>query len=184
MSRIGKLPITLPEKVECTIESSVATVAGPNGALTVPIPSLASVALDDRTLTVSVENTEDPDQRAQWGLARALLANAVRGVTEGFQKSLEIVGVGYKFDVQSPTRLVLSVGYSHKVTMEAPEGVKIAVDEKEKNIIHITGADKQMVGHFASIVRGTRPPEPYKGKGIHYLDEQIRRKAGKTAGKK
>ena len=107
----------------------------------------------------------------------------VVGVSEGYKKSLEIQGVGYKFEVNSPTKLTLAVGFSHKVVMEAPKGVTVAADEKEKNVIHISGIDKQQVGYFAALVRENKKPEPYKGKGIRYVGEYVRRKAGKTAAK-
>ncbi|HRI35637.1 MAG TPA: 50S ribosomal protein L6 [bacterium] len=184
MSRIGKLPVALPKGVECSIDGSTVVIKGPKGSLSYTLPTHTSVVLEDGSVIVSIENPEEAQQRAYWGLARAMLRNMVEGVTDGYKKSLEVTGVGYKFDVASPTKLVLSIGFSHKVEMNAPEGVKIAPDEKEKNIIHISGIDRQQVGYFAALVRGKKPPEPYKGKGIHYLGEHIRRKAGKTAGKK
>jgi len=119
-----------------------------------------------------------------WGLTRALVANMVVGVSEGYKKSLEIQGVGYKFEVASPTKIVLAVGFSHKVDIMAPAGITVAMDEKEKNIVHITGIDKQQVGYFAALIRSKKKPEPYKGKGIRYVGEYVRRKAGKTGGKK
>jgi large subunit ribosomal protein L6 len=184
MSRIGKLPVTLPKGVECTIDGSTVVIKGPKGSLSFTLPANTSATLENEAITVSIENPEESQQRAYWGLSRAMLRNMVEGVTDGYKKSLEVTGVGYKFEVASPTKLVLSIGFSHKVEMHAPEGIKIAADEKEKNVIHISGIDRQQVGYFAALVRGKKPPEPYKGKGIHYIGEYIRRKAGKTAGKK
>lgn len=114
-------------------------------------------------------NQESAQDRAFWGLSRALIANMVVGVADGYKKSLEIQGVGYKFEITSPQKLTLSVGFSHKVFMDAPAGITITADAKEKNIIHLSGIDKQQVGYFAALVREIKPPEPYKGKGIRYV---------------
>ena len=159
-------------------------VKGPKGELSFVLQDCVTVTLEEGELIVSVANTDEKEQKAFWGLTRALVANMVQGVAEGFKKSLEIQGVGYKFEITSPTKLTLSVGFSHKVVLDAPKGITISPDEKEKNIIHISGIDKQQVGYFAALVRGIKKPEPYKGKGIRYVDEYVRRKAGKTAGKK
>ena len=156
---------------------------GKKGELKLTLQPCVLVTQEDNTLVVSVKNQDVKEERALWGLTRALVANMVTGVTEGFKKSLEIQGVGYKFEVNSPSKITLSVGFSHKIVLDAPAGVTITADEKEKNVIHISGIDKQQVGYFAALVRSTKKPEPYKGKGIRYVGEYVRRKAGKTAGK-
>lgn len=184
MSRVGKLPIALPSGVSINTTTAEITVKGPKGALTFPVHTGVRVTVDGSECHVDVELPEDKTQRALWGLTRAMIANMVIGVTEGYKKTLEVIGVGYKFDVQSPTKLGLALGFSHKVQMDAPAGITIAADEKEKNTIHISGIDKQQVGYFSALIRGLKKPEPYKGKGIRYLGEHIRRKAGKTGGKK
>ncbi len=135
------------------------------------------------TLVVSVAQIDNSQDRAFWGLTRALVANMVLGVSQGYTKTLEIQGVGYKFEINSPTKLTLAVGFSHKVVLDAPKGVVVTAHEKEKNMIYISGIDKQQVGYFAALIRGIKKPEPYKGKGIRYAGEYVRRKAGKTAGK-
>ena len=134
-------------------------------------------------LLISVKNPEDKQQRAFWGLTRAMLQNMVIGVSDGYAKSLEIIGVGYKFDIKSPTKMELALGFSHKVFVDAPSGVTIEADKEEKNKIHLKSHDKQLLGYFAAYVRSLKKPEPYKGKGIRYVGEYVRRKAGKTAGK-
>lgn len=159
-------------------------VKGPKGELSLVLQDCVTVTVEEGNLLVSVANADEKEQKAFWGLTRALLANMVQGVAEGFKKSLEIQGVGYKFEITSPTKLTLAVGFSHKVVLDAPKGVTISPDEKEKNVIHISGIDKQQVGFFAALVRSVKKPEPYKGKGIRYVGEYVRRKAGKTAGKK
>lgn len=159
-------------------------VSGPKGELKYTLQDCTSLEQQDNTLVVTIANEENTQERAMWGLTRALVANMVVGVSEGYKKSLEIQGVGYKFEVASPTKIVLAVGFSHKVDLMAPAGVTLAMDEKEKNIVHITGIDKQQVGYFAALIRSKKKPEPYKGKGIRYVGEYVRRKAGKTGGKK
>lgn len=159
-------------------------VKGPKGELSLVLQDCITVTVEEGNLLVSVANADEKEQKAFWGLSRALLANMVQGVAEGFKKSLEIQGVGYKFEITSPTKLTLSVGFSHKVVLDAPKGVTISPDEKEKNIIHVSGIDKQQVGYFTALIRSVKKPEPYKGKGIRYVGEYVRRKAGKTAGKK
>lgn len=160
------------------------TVSGPKGELKYTLQDCTSLEQQDNTLVVTIANEENTQERAMWGLTRALVANMVVGVSEGYKKSLEIQGVGYKFEVASPTKIVLAVGFSHKVDIVTPPGITVAMDEKEKNIVHITGIDKQQVGYFAALVRSKKKPEPYKGKGIRYVGEYVRRKAGKTGGKK
>lgn len=176
MSKIGKKPITIPENIQISITDNIVNVKGPKGELTVPIHRKVKVEHADGQIKVSVSNPEDKRQRALWGTMRALINNAVIGVKDGFEKKLEIVGVGYKAGV-SGSKLVLSLGFSHPVEMEIPEGLNVAV---EKNTITVSGSSRQVVGEFAATVRSKRKPEPYKGKGIKYAGEVIRRKAGKV----
>ncbi len=181
MSRIGKLPITVPQGVDVTIaEGNVITVKGPQGTLTKELHPNMIIKKDGETLTVERPNDEK-ENRALHGLTRTLLFNMVKGVSEGFKKDLEINGVGYRAAKQG-NKLVMNLGYSHQVEMEEIEGIKI--DVPQPNQIIISGPDKQKVGQFAAKVREKRPPEPYKGKGIKYVDEYIRRKEGKTGSKK
>lgn len=176
MSRIGKKPIAVPAGVEVKIDGSTVTAKGPQGELTGTFSSNIGIELDGAT--ISVTRPDDSNQnRALHGLTRTLVHNMVEGVANGFKKELEINGTGYRAEMQGTT-LVLTVGYSHKVEMPAPEGIKIELPNQTK--IVISGADKQKVGQFAAEVRGVRPPEPYKGKGIKYVDEHIRRKEGKA----
>lgn len=179
MSRIGKQPITIPDGVTVTITDGRVTIKGPNGELSQQIHPLVSVAQAGSELAVSVGNAADKKQRSLWGLWRKLIANMVAGVTEGFSKQLEINGVGYKAVLQGD-KLVITVGYSHPIEYPLPTGLTAKV---EKNLITISGADKQLVGQAAAEIRSVRKPEPYKGKGIKYVTEIIRRKAGKTAAK-
>ncbi|MDD2693803.1 MAG: 50S ribosomal protein L6 [Candidatus Gracilibacteria bacterium] len=183
MSRIGKQPVKLPSGVTVEINSTDIIVKGSKGTLSFNILSGVSVKQEGEILTVSIENQEDKQQKAFWGLTRAMIQNMVIGVSEGYSKSLEIVGVGYKFDVKGPRKMELALGFSHKVNVDAPEGITIEADKEEKNKIHLKSHDKQLLGYFAAYVRSLKKPEPYKGKGIRYTGEHIRRKAGKTAGK-
>jgi large subunit ribosomal protein L6 len=176
MSRIGKQPIELADGVNISINDGVVNIKGTKGELNVPIPPKVNVEEKDNSLVVSVPKPEDTRQAAFWGLARSLLSNAVLGVTEGYEKKLEINGVGYKVALQGK-KLVLNVGYSHPVEFDLPEGIDANV---EANVITISGIDKQLVGEVAANIRKIRKPEPYKGKGIKYDDEQIRRKVGKV----
>ena len=181
MSRIGKLPITVPQGVDVTIaEGNVITVKGPQGTLTKGMHPNMIIKKDGDTITVERPNDEK-ENRALHGLTRTLVFNMVKGVSEGFKKDLEINGVGYRAAKQG-NKLVMNLGYSHQVEMEEIEGIKI--DVPQPNQIIISGPDKQKVGQFAAKVREKRPPEPYKGKGIKYVDEYIRRKEGKTGSKK
>lgn len=176
MSRIGRKPITVPAGVEVTIDGSVVTAKGPKGTLTGTFNKNITIAKDGDTITVTRPNDEK-ENRSLHGLTRTLVANMVEGVHTGYSKNLEIVGIGYRASMQGKD-LVLSVGYSHTVTMAPPADITITVPAP--NQIVISGPDKQKVGQFASEVRGVRPPEPYKGKGIRYADEHVRRKEGKA----
>lgn len=176
MSRIGKNPITIPSGVTVSAQGGTVTVTGPKGELSVALPPKVALAIAGDTLTFSVPNPDDTRQAAFWGLGRSLVANAVLGVTEGFKKQLEINGVGYKVALKGDT-LVLNVGFSHPVEFKAPKGIALSA---EGNAITVSGIDKYVVGEVASGIRRIRKPEPYKGKGIKYSDEVIRRKAGKV----
>lgn len=178
MSRIGRKPITVPSGVNVDLKDNVATVKGPKGQLQRRLPPEMTVSIDDGTITVT-RPSDERKHRALHGLTRTLINNMVEGVTNGFSKSLEIRGVGYKAEPTAKgARLV--VGYSHPVNYEAPDGVKISVDGA---IVKIEGIDKEKVGQVAAEIRKIRPPEPYKGKGIRYVGEQVRTKAGKTGAK-
>ncbi len=179
MSRIGLKPITIPAGVDVAVNGNDITVKGPNGTLSMTKHPNISVEIADGVVSCSRPNDEK-ENRSLHGLTRALIANMVEGVVNGFKKVLEVNGVGYRVQMQG-NNLVMNLGYSHQVTMAAPEGIKIECPTA--NQIVISGADKQAVGQFAAQVREKRPPEPYKGKGIKYAEEHIRRKEGK-AGKK
>ena len=179
MSRIGKLPIEIPEGVEVKIEGQVVTAKGPLGTETVEIRPEIKLVKEGNTIVVTRENDERR-ARSLHGLSRTLVNNAIQGVKNGFTKKLEIVGVGYRAAMNGNT-LNLALGYSHPVDIVAPEGIKITVDQNTK--ITIVGPNTQAVGDIAALIRSKRPPEVYKGKGIKYEGEYIRRKAGKT-GKK
>ncbi len=183
MSRIGKQPITLPSGVSVEISLELVTIKGSKGTLDFNILEGVKVSQDAGVVTVSISDIENKQQKAFWGLTRAMIQNMVIGVSEGYSKSLEIIGVGYKFDIKSPTKMELALGFSHKVSVDAPAGVTITADATEKNRIIIKSHDKQLLGYFAAYVRSLKKPEPYKGKGIRYVGEYVRRKAGKTAGK-
>ena len=176
MSRIGRMPIAVPAGVDVKIDGSTVTVKGPKGTLTRTVNSNITVTLDNGVITVTRPN-DLKENRSLHGLTRTLIANMVQGVNEGFKKELEINGIGYRAAKQGKD-LVLNIGFSHQVIMPAPEG--ITVETPNPNKIVISGPDKQVVGQFAAEVREKRPPEPYKGKGIKYVDEHIRRKEGKA----
>ncbi|NUM25026.1 MAG: 50S ribosomal protein L6 [Candidatus Buchananbacteria bacterium] len=179
MSRIGKQPITIPEGVEVKITNDLITVKGPKGQLTQTGNSLVKVEQKDNELLVTVNDPENKQQKSLWGLYQRLIANMVAGVTQGFSKKLEINGVGYKVALQGK-HLNFQLGYSHPIDFPIPEGIEATV---EKNVITISGSNKQLVGQTAADIRSLKKPEPYKGKGIKYSDEIIRRKAGKAAAK-
>ena len=179
MSRIGKAPITLPDKVSVSLNGLAVTVKGPKGELSRTLPEGVQISQDGNTLVVS-PSSENRRSRERHGLCRTLVANMVEGVSQGYTRKLEIIGVGYRAAVQG-TKLVVSAGYSHQVEMVPPEGVTFAVEGN--TTVFVSGANKELVGNEAAKVRAIRPPEPYKGKGIKYEGERILRKAGKT-GKK
>lgn len=183
MSRIGKQPVTVPTGITIDIQDGKIVAKNAKHSLSVDILEGVKITQNGQEILVSIENLEDPQQKAYWGLTRSLVQNMMTGLSEGYKKSLEIVGVGYKFDVKSPTAIELSIGYSHKVPVQAPEGIVIENDKDNKNVIHLRSHDKQLLGYFAAYIRSLKKPEPYKGKGIKYVGEHIRRKAGKTAGK-
>jgi large subunit ribosomal protein L6 len=177
MSRIGKKPIEIPAKVNVTINGTDVTVKGPKGELTMTMPPDMTVKQEENTLVV--ERPSDGRQhRALHGLARALLANNVNGVSSGFRRTLKIEGVGYNGDLRGKD-LVLKLGFSHEVVINPPPGISFTAEEKG-TLIHIDGVDKQLIGQVAANIRELRPPEPYLGKGVRYSDEVIRRKAGKA----
>ena len=177
MSRIGKKPIVIPAGVEVKLDGSVITVKGPKGTLTQTINSKATVAVEGNEILVT-RACDDRDYRAIHGLTRTLINNMVVGVTEGYSKTLDVNGVGFRVQKQG-SNLVMNLGFSHQVIMAEEPG--ITIETPSANQIVISGPDKQQVGQFAAKVREKRPPEPYKGKGIKYSDEHIRRKEGKAA---
>lgn len=179
MSRIGKMPVVIPADVEVKLDGQSLSVKGPKGALSSSFHKNMILERKDDTIVVSRPNDEKLN-RSLHGLTRALVANMVTGVSKGFEKNLEIIGVGYRASKQGK-KLVLTLGYSHPVEMEEPEGITIEVPSQDKIIIK--GADKQLVGEVAAKIREKRPPEPYKGKGIKYANEIIIRKEGKTGAK-
>jgi large subunit ribosomal protein L6 len=182
MSRIGKLPITIPSGV--TVEKrdgNVVYVKGPKGELNFAIPKNIKVEIADGKVVLNRGNNSQTD-KSMHGLSRTLVDNMVQGVTKGFSKQLEIQGVGYRATMQG-SKLVLSLGFSHPIEFQPPAGIQISIDPEKKNILTVSGANKQLVGEVASKIRGYRKPEPYKGKGIRYVGEYVARKAGKAAAK-
>ena len=177
MSRIGKKPIEVPAGVLIAVDPGRVTVSGPKGELRQEVPQRMQIAQDEGVITVT-RPTERGEDRALHGLTRTLIANMVEGVTNGFEKRLQIQGVGYRAALRG-TDLELSVGYSHSVTMKPPQGISFEVPEP--TVVIVKGIDKQAVGEIAAQVRKVRPPEPYKGKGIRYRNEHVRRKVGKRA---
>jgi len=179
MSRIGKKPITIPEGVEVKIDGQSVLIKGPKGELKDQVHPLVKVEVKDNNIIVDVAKKQDKTQKALWGLWGSLITNMVKGVTEGYEKKLEVVGVGYKVNLEGK-KLVLNLGYSHPIDFNLPEGVEAQVD---KNTITISGIDKRSVGEVTAQIRKLRKPEPYKGKGIKYEDEIIKKKVGKASTK-
>jgi large subunit ribosomal protein L6 len=182
MSRKGKLPISIPKGVEVKISGSEVTVKGPKGTLHQQVDPAVILKLDGDKLTVSLDEKDLQEKGELHGLFWALLQNMVNGTAKGFEKVLEMVGVGYRANVQGKA-LDLQIGFSHPTKIPIPEGLQVTI-EKNNTVIIIKGADRQMVGQFAATVRAKRPPEPYQGKGIRYSGEYVRKKAGKSAAKK
>lgn len=176
MSRIGKQPIVLPADVTINVGEGSCSIKGPRGELALPLHHRVNIAVEGNSVVVRVADENEKRDRALWGLFRMLIANLVEGVTKGFSKQLEIEGVGYRASVEGK-HLVLNLGFSHPVKLPVPPGIDVIV---EKNIITVSGIDKQLVGETAARIRRLRPPEPYKGKGIRYVGERVRRKAGKV----
>jgi large subunit ribosomal protein L6 len=176
MSRIGKRPISVPQGVDVKIDGSKVSVKGPKGQLSRELRSEIDIKMEDGHILVSPKN-DNKTSRSLYGLSRTLIANMVEGVTQGFTKNLEMIGVGYKAQLKG-RNLVLNVGYSHPVEIEAPEGIELATEGPTKLLV--SGIDKELVGNIAAKIRAVRKPEPYKGKGIRYQGEVVRRKAGKT----
>ena len=183
MSRIGKSPVTIPSGVEVKVDGNVITVKGSKGELTQEFDSCVSISIEDGVITFTRES-DSPDHRAKHGLYRSLVNNMIIGVSEGFKKELEVIGVGYRASANGQT-LELSLGFSHPFVFELPKEIKVsAVSEKGKApVVTLESFDKQLVGQVAAKIRSLRKPEPYKGKGVRFLGEEIRRKAGKTAAK-
>jgi len=177
MSRIGKAPVSLPKGVKVNLQGTVLEVTGPKGSLSQDFNPDMEIVLEDNILTVR-RPSDSRQHRSLHGLTRALINNMVVGVSEGFAKTLRIEGVGYRAAMEGE-RLVLNVGYSHPIEIEPPVGIDFAVEDRNKTVI-VSGIDKQVVGEIAAQIRKTRPPEPYKGKGIRYDGEFVRRKAGKA----
>lgn len=179
MSRIGRKPIPVPKNVTATIDGQTVKVKGPKGELERRLHPSMAIAMEDGNITVA-RPSDEPGHRALHGLTRTLVANMVEGVTKGYSKQLEIIGVGYKAEAR-PYGLQLALGFSHPVEYRAPKGIKLTAPQPTQVIIE--GADKELVGQVAAELRSLRPPEPYKGKGIKYQGEQVRRKAGKAGAK-
>ncbi|MEP7347695.1 MAG: 50S ribosomal protein L6 [Gemmatimonadaceae bacterium] len=179
MSRIGKRPVAVPSDVTVTLDGNMVAVKGPRGELKRAIHSDLSLTLEDGVLTVS-RPSDEPRHRALHGLSRSLVANMIEGVTKGYSKQLEITGVGYKAEVK-PYGLLMSLGYSHQIQVKAPAGIKLTAPVPTQVLVE--GSDKEIVGQVAAEIRSLRKPEPYKGKGVKYAGEIVRRKAGKAGGK-
>lgn len=180
MSRVGRRPVAVPDKVDVQLEGRRVRVQGPLGSLERDFPPSIRIRREDGSLMVERADEGDPRQRALHGLSRTLLSNMVEGVTQGFSRRLEIVGVGYKAEKRGD-QVILTLGYSHPIAFTPPPGVQVATPSP--TVIEVKGADREQVGETAAILRKFRPPEPYKGKGIKYSGEQVRRKAGKTGAK-
>jgi len=176
MSRVGKKPIEISDKIKISFTDRVLTVSGEKGSLSRTIHPAVNLNIDENSLSVSID-TMDKKTRSLWGMTRALIANMVTGVSQGFERSLEINGIGYRAELKGKN-IEFNLGYSHPIDFPLPEGIAANV---EKNVIKLSGIDKDLLGYTASTIRSLRPPEPYKGKGVKYAEEYIQRKAGKTA---
>lgn len=176
MSRVGKKPIEISDKIKIAYSDRILTVSGDKGTLTRTIHPDVNLNIEDNSLTVTIDNM-DKRTRSLWGMTRAIVANMVTGVTQGFERALEINGIGYRAEI-SGKNILFNLGYSHPIDFPLPEGISASI---EKNIIKLSGIDKDLLGYTASTIRSLRPPEPYKGKGVKYAEEYIQRKAGKTA---
>lgn len=181
MSRIGKVPVSFPNGVTVEIKDGIVKVKGPKGELSEKIHELIKVEIKDNEV-LCTRAGEDKFSRSLHGLSRNLIANMVEGVTKGFEKRLEIIGVGYKAQAQG-SKITLNLGFSHPIEYKAPEGITFDIDKEKKNIVIVSGISKQMVGEVAAKIKSYRKPEPYKGKGIRYEGEYIARKAGKAVAK-
>jgi large subunit ribosomal protein L6 len=181
MSRIGKVPISIPDGVTVEIKDGVCHVKGPKGELSERIHERIKVEIKDNEV-ICTRGDEDKFSRSLHGLSRKLIANMVEGVTKGFEKRLEIIGVGYKAQ-PSGSKITLNLGFSHPIEYKAPEGITFDLDKEKKNIVIVSGINKQIVGEVAAKIRSYRKPEPYKGKGVRYVDEYVARKAGKAVAK-
>lgn len=179
MSRIGNKPISIPSGVTVEVTGGIVRVQGPKGELTYALLPEVSVHIEGNTAKVK-RSDDSNDACARHGLTRALIANMVRGVNEGYVKELEIIGVGYKAQLKGKI-LSLHLGFSNPVDLPIPDGIAVSQDVQNKNVLNVSGIDKHLVGQFSAQIRSLRPPEPYKGKGIRYRDEQVRRKVGKAA---
>jgi large subunit ribosomal protein L6 len=175
--------VAIPSGVTVELKGGTVHVKGPKGELSYALLPQVIVTVEGSEVVIARKD-ETKDARARHGLTRAIVANMVEGVTKGFEKQLEIIGVGYKAAIKSKTLLQLNLGHSHPIDFKIPAGIEIAQDEKNKNILKIAGIDKQLVGQVSAVIRSLRPPEPYKGKGIRYVDEIVRRKVGKAAAAK
>ena len=180
MSRIGKLPVPVPDGVEVSLDGLTVSVKGPKGELVRTMPEGVSLSTDDDGAIVVTPDSDSRLSRSRWGLVRTLVANMIEGVTTGYAKALELVGVGYRAAAKG-SDVELQVGYSHPVLIEAPDGITLNVPQPTR--VEVSGIDKVLVGQVAANIRKVRPPEPYKGKGIKYEGETVRRKAGKAAGR-
>lgn len=177
MSRVGKQIIEIPDGVSITVDGLLVKVKGPKGELSHTVPECVHLKVEGSSAQVNIDNPQDRVQNVLWGTNTSLISNMVKGVKDGYTKQLEVNGVGYKV-ASSGQKLTLNIGFSHSIDFAIPQGIEAKI---EKNLITISGIDKQQVGQIAAQIRKLRPPEPYKGKGIKYVDEIIRRKAGKTA---
>lgn len=179
MSRVGKKPIPIPDNTKILYKDRLITVQGEKGSLSRTVHPAVDLKIEDRVVSVTIER-EDRQTRALQGLTRSLVANMITGVSKGFERVLEINGLGYRAEVSGKT-IVLNLGYSHPINYDIPEGISVSVDKN--NVMRMTGIDKEQLGHMAASIRQLRPPEPYKGKGVKYAEERIQRKAGKTGTK-